>query len=139
MESIQVKDYMKVRPVTFTPDMSVAVAVELLIKSNQSGGPVLGPDKKVIGFLSEQDCISKMLASTYYRENIASVGEFMITDVKSVRPYASVIELAQAMAKNRPRVYPVIDDDGVLLGLISRHDIMVAIDHHLHDAYHTVA
>ncbi|AWB67729.1 CBS domain-containing protein [Saccharobesus litoralis] len=138
MESIQVQDYMK-RAVTFTKDMSVAVAVERLIDSNQSGGPVVDGANKVIGFVSEQDCITRMLESTMYREAVASVGDFMVTEVKAVKPYDSVIELAQSMARSRPRIYPVVDDDGFLMGIITRHDCMVAIDHHLHDAYHAIA
>ncbi|NTS77361.1 CBS domain-containing protein [Catenovulum sp. SM1970] len=136
MESLKVEDYMKARPVKFHKDMSVAEAVELLISSNQSGGPVVDKQNKLVGFVSEQDCIQKMLESTYYREAIAKLGQFMVADVRTVKPYDSVLELAQDMAKNRTRIFPVVDDDGYLEGLITRHDIMVAIDNHLHDAYH---
>ncbi len=139
MESLKVKDYMNNRPICFTEQMSVAEAVEKLVNGNQSGGPVLNKNKQVIGFLSEQDCIIRMLESTYYRETVASVGEFMIREVKSVKPYDSVLELAQAMARTRPRIYPVVDDDGILKGIITRHDVMVAIEHHAHEGYLAVS
>lgn len=139
MESLKVEDYMNRRPVTFSNEMAVASAVEKLMQSNQSGGPVIDKQKRVIGFLSEQDCIVKMIESTYYREAVAKVSDIMQNEVISVKPYDSVLELAQKMAGRRPRVYPVVDDDGFLLGMIARHDVMKAIDHHMHDNYHMVS
>jgi predicted transcriptional regulator len=57
MESLNVSDHMNQRPVTFTTEMTVAEAVERLLQSRQTGGPVIDEQNKVIGFLSEQDCL----------------------------------------------------------------------------------
>ncbi|EWH12331.1 CBS domain-containing membrane protein [Catenovulum agarivorans DS-2] len=138
MKSLKVEDYMNKRPVTFSVDMNIAEAVERILDIDQSGGPVLDSRGKVVGFLSEQDCITQMIESTYYREQVAKVGDIMATDVKSLRPYSSVLEVAQKMALSRPRIYPVIDDDGHLVGTINRHQVMRAIDTQLHDAYNMV-
>lgn len=138
MKSLKVEDYMNKRPVTFSIDMNIAEAVERILDIDQSGGPVLDSRGRVVGFLSEQDCITQMIESTYYREQVAKVGDIMATDVKSVKPYTSVLEVAQKMALARPRIYPVLDDDGHLVGTITRHQIMKAIDTHLHEAYNMV-
>lgn len=138
MKSLKVEDYMNKRPVTFSVDMNIAEAVERILDIDQSGGPVLDSRGKVVGFLSEQDCITQMIESTYYREQVAKVGDIMATEVKSLRPYTSVLEVAQKMALSRPRIYPVIDDDGHLVGTIDRHQVMRAIDTQLHDAYNMV-
>ncbi|WP_421134382.1 CBS domain-containing protein [Alteromonas sp. A079] len=135
MESLQVSDYMNTHPVKLHIEMPVAEAVEVLLTSGQSGGPVVDIKGKVVGFLSEQDCIAQMIASSYYREQICRVADIMKTPVMTIKPYMSVIELAQLLIKEKPRVYPVVDDDGVLQGCINRSAVLKAIDVQLRDGY----
>lgn len=135
MESLQVKDYMSQRPVTFTTEMPVAEAVEKLLHSHQTGGPVVNEKRELVGFLSEQDCIRQMIESSYYREQVARVSDIMVTPALSVKPYTSVLEVAQKMITDKPKLYPVVDDDGVLLGSISRAQVLNAIDVQLNDGY----
>jgi len=135
MESLNVSDHMNQRPVTFNADMTVAEAVERLLQSRQTGGPVVDSHNKIIGFLSEQDCLVRMIESSYYREQVAHVKDVMRTEVISVKPYLSVIELAQRMLTERPKVYPIVDDDGYLLGTINRSALLNAIDLQLRDGY----
>jgi CBS domain-containing protein len=130
---------MNLRPVTFTSNMPVAEAVERLLQTKQTGGPVIDTQNKVIGFLSEQDCLVQMIESSYYREQVAHVKDIMKTEVISIKPYTSVIELAQKMMTEKPKVYPVVDDDGYLLGTINRSALLHAIDLQLHDGYKSQA
>lgn len=135
MESLLVSDYMNHRPVKLRVDMPIAEAVEQLLGSKQFGGPVTDASNKVVGFLSEQDCLSKMITSSYYREQVCRVQDVMHDDVLTVKPYSTVLELAQLMLKAKPKIYPVVDDDGFLLGSINRTEVLNAIDVHLRDGY----
>jgi len=135
MESLRVGDYMNQRPVLFTTEMPVAEAVEKLLNCHQTGGPVVDEKRQLVGFLSEQDCLKQMVESSYYREQVARVKDIMRTDVISIKPYASVIDLAQQMLGDRPKLYPVVDDDQTLVGTIARHEVLKAIDIQLHDGY----
>ena len=135
MESLKVGDYMSQRPVTFTTEMPVAEAVEKLLHCHQTGGPVVNGKRELVGFLSEQDCLRMMIESSYYREQVARVKDVMVKEALSVKPYTSVLEVAQKMISEKPKVYPVIDDDGVLLGSISRAQVLNAIDIQLQDGY----
>ena len=135
VESLQVHDHMNRRPVTFTSNMPVAEAVERLLETKQTGGPVIDSHNKVIGFLSEQDCLVQMIESSYYREQVAHVKDIMKTEVLAIKPYTSVIDLAQKMMTEKPKVYPVVDDDGYLLGTINRSALLHAIDLQLRDGY----
>lgn len=135
MESLKVSDYMNHRPVKLSIDMPVAEAVERLLTSKQAGGPVVDASNTVVGFLSEQDCLSQMIESSYYREQVCRVKDVMHTEVLSVKSYNSVLELAQMMLKAKPKIYPVVDDDGFLMGTINRSDVLNAIDIQLRDGY----
>jgi len=130
MESIQVKEYMNHYPVTFTAEMVIEEASLRFLKTKQIGGPVVDGTHHLIGFLSESDVLAKMLESSYYNEHTFNVADIMRKEVLSVKPYDSIVELAQNMVKDRPKVYPVVDDDGNLLGTISRNDVLMAVDKH---------
>ncbi len=135
MESILVKDYMNRRPVIFSPEESIFEAIQHLLNSGLTGGPVVDSEQKLLGFLSEQDCLAKGLEASYYCERIAQVAELMRRDVLTVSPELSIIELAQQMQQNKPKVYPVVDEDDVLLGVITRRDVLRAIEHHLRSCF----
>ena len=130
MESLQVKEYMNPYPVTFVPEMAVEEASLHLLKTRQIGGPVIDKNHKLLGFISESDVLSKMLETIYHNEHIADVKDIMRQDVLSVKPYDSIFELAQTMLQDMPKVYPVVDDNGKLLGTICRNDVLRAFDQH---------
>ncbi len=135
MESLQVCDYMNHHPVKLTKNMPVAEAVERLLQSVQSGGPVIDEGGKLCGFLSEQDCIKAMVESTYYREQVCRVGEIMQSPVLTVSDTMSILEVAEKLLREKPKMYPVVDESGVLVGCISRTQILAAIDKQLHAEY----
>jgi len=139
MDLLKISDHMNRHPVTFTEDMSVEEAVNKLILAEQLGGPVINKEKKVIGFVSEQDCLSRMLSCTYHLQQSASVKDVMRTEVLTVKSYHGIVDLAQTMLMSKPKVYPVVDDDGYLLGVISRTDVLRAIDLELHSHYKAVS
>ncbi|MBU2871506.1 CBS domain-containing protein [Colwellia sp. E2M01] len=126
METLQVKNYMNNYPVTFTEKMSVEEASLRFLKTKQIGGPVIDENYKLLGFISERDVLKKMLDTLYFNENVAFIKDIMRKDVLSVKPYDSIIELGQNMLNNKPKVYPVIDDSGNLLGTICRNEVLEA-------------
>ncbi|WP_417658231.1 CBS domain-containing protein [Pseudidiomarina sp.] len=136
MHSLKVVDYMNRHPVRFAPDMSIEAAVSILLQSSQRGGPVVDKQNKLVGFLSEQDCLAAMLRDTYHNEQSATVSDCMYQgEVVTVDANTSVTDLAQQMTANKPKMYPVINTDRQLVGVITRTDILRAIDLHLRDGY----
>ncbi|RUO22317.1 CBS domain-containing protein [Aliidiomarina iranensis] len=128
MRSIKIKDYMNRHPLKFTRKMPVEEAVALLVSANQSGGPVVDQNAQVIGFLSEQDCLQMMLKGTYHNEQSANVEDCMSAEVLTVNVDTAIVDLAQTLGSNKPKVYPVVDYEGQLVGVISRTDVLRAID-----------
>ena len=130
MESLKVKDYMNVRPVTFTGEMSLSVALDKMLTAKQIGGPVINELKQVIGFISEQDMIHKLLKVGYHCQDSHTVSDCMRTDVLMVSGEDTIIVLAETMTENKPKIYPVVDD-GRLVGVITRRDVLTAISNQI--------
>ena len=135
MQSIKVKDYMTLRAVTFSEQMTLTEASRKILNSHQIGGPVINSYKHVVGFLSEKDCLERMLEDTYQNETHHKVIDVMSTDVLCVDEDYSVLELAQSMIKNKPKIFPVVDSDERLVGVITRSDVLKAIEQHHQAVY----
>ena len=139
MNSLKVSDYMQLRPIKLTADMPVATAVDRLLKSGHIGAPVVDDSDTLIGWISEQDCLASLLESSYYCEEVAIVEDLMRSDVLTVRVEDGIIELAQQMLGVKPKVYPVIDEEGLLVGIISRRDVLKAMDKQQQACYKNAA
>lgn len=129
MSSILVKDYMQANVQAIKADTSVREVVEHLLRWNVTGAPVVDSAMRVIGFVSEQDCMKEMLNSVFYAENSASVISIMRRDVLIVTPDTSILEIAETMLGNKPKNYPVVER-GKLVGLINRRHILQALKQH---------
>lgn len=126
MESLKVRDHMNKRPVTFSPNMSLSEALDKLIKSEHTGGPVIDENRKLVGFISEQDMLHILLKVGYNCQDTHTVGDIMYREVLSVSPDDSIISMAEKMAPNKPKLYPVCEN-GRLVGIIARRNLLRAI------------
>lgn len=98
-----------------------------MIEQAESGNPVA--DWDVAGFCSQQD----------WRDSYRTVGQFMATDLFTVRPDDIVDFAASLMEWRYVRHVPVEDDSGRLLGLISHRQLLRLIARgNRHDATITV-
>lgn len=130
MQSLIVKDYMTLQAITFKPDMPMTAALEKVMRSEHLGGPVINDQEQVIGFLSEQDLLDKLVKVSYFCEDTHLVRDCMHPEVLSVSSDTSIIELADMMKVGKPKVYPVIDQ-GQLVGIITRRDVLRALGKNL--------
>ncbi len=134
MHSILVKDYMDHNPHAIPVTTNIRDVVKSLLQARVIGAPVIDENEKVVGFVSEQDCISEMLNNAFYCEEPAPVTAVMHTDVLTVTPETSIVEVAQTMTQNKPKNYPVVDN-GKLVGLINRSLILKSLIEYDEDCY----
>ena len=134
MHSIKVKDYMTQQVVTFTPDMPLSLALDKVMSSHHMGGPVIDDNEQVIGFLSEQDLLEKLVKVSYFCQDTHVVGDCMYQEVLSVAPDLSIIELADMMQVGKPKAYPVIDNQKLVV-IITRTDVLRAIGKNLDECF----
>jgi len=124
--AILVSDYMK--PVTeyFSPDTSVEEVVKTLVKNKLFGAPVLDQNKKLVGFISEKDCLKQMVNDSYYSQDHHVARDIMRENPLSVSPNSDIISLAEEMLGRRPKLYPVVENNEVI-GIITRADVLKAL------------
>ena len=122
-----VRDYMTTRLLTFTPDMEVMAALRLLVTRGHSGAPVVEDDGRIVGMLSEKDCLKVAVLANYEGVSPGVVRDFMSTKVASVSPDISLLEVAGRFIDAPFKRFAVVENDK-LVGQISRSDVLRAID-----------
>ena len=126
LSAATVSQYMSTSVVPLTAEMDILDACRVLVTRSISGAPVIDSEGRVIGMLTEADCLKTTMQSGYYAEPGGRVLEFMSGEVKCVAPDTSILDIAELFLDLPYRRYPVIDA-GRLVGIISRRDILRAL------------
>lgn len=103
------------------PDASVLQALQVMSKEN-TGAVMIMTGDKVVGILSERDCVRKVELEGREARGTA-VQEIMTPDVLYVEAGQSVEECMALMIDKNIRHLPVYEN-GKLLGLISVRDVL---------------
>jgi len=142
-----VAQVMTENPVTVKRETSLTEAIKIIAEKRVSGLPVVDNDGKLVGVISETDLMWKetgvepppyvmFLDSVIYLENPAryekevhkalgqTVGEVMTSKAISITPDQSIKDAARLMHEKHVRRLPVVDEAGVLVGIITRGDIV---------------
>ncbi len=118
------KDIMKTDVVTIGVHTTIAEAIGVLLKHEISGLIVLDENGKVGGVISEKDV---MIAYDFVQRTDIAISEFISRDVISVKADTPIKDVSRTLVQLNIKRVPVIDD-GKLVGVISRHDILRSID-----------
>ncbi|MGY8967608.1 MAG: CBS domain-containing protein [Flavobacteriales bacterium] len=125
--TVLVKDIMTTNLVLFTVEQSIHEVMNSLIKNKISGGPVVDDRGKLIGVISEADCMKEVSDSRYFNMPILdkSVGHFMTKEVETLPASMTLFDAASRFHETSRRRFPVLDNNK-LVGQISRKDIVIA-------------
>ena len=121
-----IKGFMAKQLITFQSDTPIETAMESFLKNKKSGAPVLDDQGRLVGVLSEKDCMRTLFESSYYNNLGGFVREYMSTDLKTINIHDTLSNVADEFIKSRFRRFPVMEGDK-LVGQISRRDILRAI------------
>ena len=113
--------------VKFTPDEDIIHAMRVLLENHYSGAPVVDHDGKLIGIISQKDCMAIVYNTAYHQDIGGHVEQYMHHEVECLDVDTSIFDAADHFLHSNYRRFPVMRD-GRLVGQISRHDIMRAID-----------
>jgi len=126
-KSSTIKDFMVKDLVTVTPDMDIHQAIKLLLTNRISGVPVINEGGELVGILSKKDCLKVAFSASYHQDWGGPVSDYMSADVQTIDVDANIIAVAELFLKTSYHRFPVMSN-GRMVGLISRHDILRAIE-----------
>ena len=138
MQEVYVKEYMTGRDllVTFRPDQPIGKVVAIMLEKRLDGGPVLDSDGKLIGMISEGDCLKQVVKGKY--SNVPShpgiVGDHMVKEVITIEADVNILEAAQRFLAFKVRRFPVMKD-GELIGQVSQRDVLQAVENLEHEKW----
>jgi len=115
---LKLADVMTRNIYTVTPDMQIVEVLDLFRRSRISGAPVIA-DGKMIGIISLEDLIRAMERGNGH----ARARSYMTTDVMTVYSYDSVVTALETFARTHVGRFPVVDEHGQLVGMLTKGDI----------------
>lgn len=143
---MKASDVMTSKVISIGPEATLGDMIQLMLKYRISGLPVVAKDGKLVGMITEGDCLhrvetgteekrsfwrdlligSETLANEYIRSHGRKVSEVMTADPISVAPETDLSEVIHILEKNRIKRVPVIKD-GKLVGILSRANLLQAL------------
>jgi CBS domain-containing protein len=119
LHSLDIRDYMNRKPAKAYADDGLFDAIDIITDNHLSGVCVVDRNERLVGVLSEMDCLRAVVAATY--NNLADVGrvsDYMTHEVITCNPHDNLVDVASAMIAKGHRRRPVLDN-GRLIGQVS--------------------
>lgn len=154
---IEIKDAMEKNVITFHADDKISEVAQKLRDNKISGAPIVDEDNKVIGIVSEGDIMRLLevhsprlnlilpspldvielpirmkhemdeIAEDMNRAASVLIGEIMTKEVLTIKEDDDISDAAQFMDTHSINRLPVVDDEGELIGIITRGDLISAL------------
>ena len=122
---------MKTGLITFRGDEHVVRVIDRLIKERISGAPVVDEEHRLLGMISEMDCLRALMSGAYDGERLQPqlyVRDLMTTECITVEKQTNIFKMVELFDKHSIRRLPVLED-GIVIGQVSRRDILVHSKH----------
>ncbi len=128
---MQIRDWMTTEVITAGLETSMLKVSKLMKENGIRRVPVIDDKKRVIGIVSDRDVkdASPSKATTldmhelYYLLSEIRVKDIMTPEPVTVHTWDTVERVALLMEEKSIGGLPVVDDDGVLAGIITDHDL----------------
>ncbi|MCE5215226.1 MAG: CBS domain-containing protein [Methanobacterium sp.] len=154
---IKVKDAMERNIIKFHADDKISDVAQILRDNKISGAPIVDDNLKVIGIISEGDIMRLLevhsprlnlilpspldlielpIRMKYEMDEIAEdmnraasvlIGEIMTKKVFTIKAEDDISDAAQFMDTHSVNRLPVVDEEGKLIGIVTRGDIISAM------------
>jgi len=121
-----VRDQMDKHVATLPPETRILDAVGFLLEKRVTGAPVVDKAGRLIGILTEKDCLRLIAEGVGGDLPRGTVADYMTPDPETIPPDMDVYFAAGLFLTRDFRRFLVVED-GKLVGAITRFDILRAI------------
>lgn len=128
---LQIHEVMTKDVFHLSPDMKMNQALDIFQKERWSGAPVT-KGNELLGILSIEDLIRSLREQDLDTE----IKNYMSTDLVTVREYDPVVEALKTFARTKYGRLPVLDEEGSLVGILTKGDISNGLLDALQRDYH---
>ncbi len=128
MAKTNISEFMIENPVCVNPAMNVYEAAHEILTNQVSGVTVIDENGKLVGMLSELDCLQAIVTGVYNGADPggALVSDIMTAEVEVNDPEDEILAVAKSMLDHKHRRRPVVKD-GVLQGQLTCRQILKAV------------
>lgn len=123
----QISEFMDKTFVTLDKDMDVYKAIDVLLDRGLTSAVVVDPYDRILGILSEKDCLTVLTKSVYHVLPSAKVSDIMTTKVITTSASTDVFKVADIFLKHFFRRLVIADEDNKMIGQITRRDLLRVI------------
>ncbi|MCI5065919.1 CBS domain-containing protein [bacterium] len=121
-KAIRAEQIMSTPVRTFSEEMTVREAGELFRAHRFRHVPVVSSEKKLVGIFSDRDYLAAPAADIPVRD-------LMATHVLCARRETSIRKIAEVFFQERIGAMPIVAEDGSVVGIVTRSDILCAFTH----------
>jgi len=147
---LTVKDIMSTNIVSVKPDTEIIEAAKVLLENRFNGLPVVDDNGKVVGIICQSDLIAqqkslpiptlftfldgfipltslKKMESEIQKIAAITVADAMTKKPVTVKPDTRIETVAALMADKKLYTLPVLDDNGTLVGIVGKEDLLKTV------------
>ncbi len=128
MTQITAANIMARSEATLSPDLDIYRAMQQLLKSKLTGAPVVDDGGVLLGMLTERDCLKVLVGGALDGLPAGNVRDYMSAPAESIKATARLYDIVHVFLTRAYRKLPVVDDDGRVIGQVSRRDVLKSLE-----------
>lgn len=121
---MEVTDIMLGDFISLHKDTSILEASKILLKDGLNAVPVVDENNRLLGILSERECLRYNFDMQYYNECPLTVYHHMTTEVLSLHEHDKLFHAIKIILDHHYHMYPVLDDESKVLGVVTIEQIL---------------
>ncbi|MCF7905412.1 MAG: CBS domain-containing protein [Candidatus Marinimicrobia bacterium] len=128
MEKMSVREFMAKDLILFKPSDDIYKAIDTLVQAEISGAPVVDEEGKLVGIISQKDCLRILANGVFHDAPAGDVSQYMTEAVMTIDPEMDIFTVTDILLNTLYKRLPIVENIIVVVQ-DSRRDILRAIQH----------